>query len=211
MSEQSDYYCYALYAPDDNLEHPRYVGKGRGRRAINNQRGQRSKRVRQWIEELGEEPFFDIIAANLTESEAFALEIELIAKYGREGIDEGGVLLNVSTGGAGAAGVKLSEERLAALSIFRTAANLGRKASDVTRARMSAAHKGKQKSPEHIAKVMAAIHAANAAKSPEERSSIAKAREAAKTPEQRQAVALKMVAGRMAKQSLAAAAALTAA
>ena len=84
MSERSDFYVYALYAPGDRLlEHLRYVGKGCGRRAIQSSAGRRSKRVLEWIAEVGE-PLFDLLAANLTEAEAFALEIELIAKYGRE-------------------------------------------------------------------------------------------------------------------------------
>jgi hypothetical protein len=70
----------------------------------------------------GREPLFDIISANMTQAEAFALEIELIAKHGREGIDEGGKLLNVATGGAGAPGVKASPEQIARL----TAANYAR-------------------------------------------------------------------------------------
>lgn len=99
-----DYYVYVLYAPDDIMfERPRYVGKGCGVRAFCSPSG-RTKRVKDWIAEMGEEPNFDLIAANLTEAAAFALEIELIAKYGREGIDPGGVLLNISLGGEGVSG-----------------------------------------------------------------------------------------------------------
>jgi hypothetical protein len=107
---RSDYYVYSLHAPADGLEHPRYIGKGSGRRAVDKTR---STRVRAWIDELGEKPFFDIIAANLTEAEAFALEIELITKYGREGIDEGGVLLNADKGGGGGGRPKLHPDRTA--------------------------------------------------------------------------------------------------
>jgi hypothetical protein len=145
--ERSDYYVYALYAPDDHLEHPRYVGKGKGRRVIAT-RGRRSKRVRAWIDELGEEPFFDLIACNLTESEAFALEVETIAKYGREGIDDGGVLLNVSTGGAGAPGYKHSPEHIE---------------------KVAGSNRGRKRSPEAIEQTTAANRAYWAAMPPEER------------------------------------------
>jgi len=152
MTERSDFYVYCLYDPADRLlEHPRYIGKGWGMRVVAH-RTKRSARVTEWIKsELhGEEPFFDIIAANLTEAAAYALEIELIAKYGREGIDEGGKLLNVSTGGPGARGVKRSPEAIEKTTAALRAANIGRKHSDETRARMSAAQKGRKHSPESI-------------------------------------------------------------
>jgi hypothetical protein len=161
-----DFYVYSLHDPrkDFALEYPRYVGMGSGTRAISNTGRQRSKRVKEWIADMGVEPFFDLIAANLTEADACVLEIETIAKYGREGIDPGGTLLNVALGGPGARGVKLSDER---------------------RAKLSAVHRGKVMSAESRAK----MREAQAARSPEERSAAARAREAAKTPEERSAAA----------------------
>ena len=50
-----------------------------------------------------------IVQENLTEAAAFALEIELIAKYKRE--CDGGILVNKCTGGAGAPGFKHSPDR----------------------------------------------------------------------------------------------------
>jgi hypothetical protein len=49
--------------------------------------------------DAGMSPCIEIVVDNLSEAEALKLEIELIAKYGRLGIDEGGLLLNVLEGG----------------------------------------------------------------------------------------------------------------
>jgi len=49
--------------------------------------------------DAGMSPCIEIVADKLSEAEALKLEIELIAKYGRLGIDEGGILLNVLEGG----------------------------------------------------------------------------------------------------------------
>jgi NUMOD3 motif len=151
MTEQN-YYCYALYAPSDRLlEHPRYIGKGRGDRVFRTGR-QRTKRVQAWIAELGADPLWDIVRSGMTQAEAFALEIELIAEHGREGIDEGGTLLNVSTGGAGASGYKHSADSLAKIVAIHT----GRKRSDETREKMAAAKLGKPQSDAHKAAISAA-------------------------------------------------------
>jgi hypothetical protein len=148
MSERSDFYVYGLWTPGAfDLDQIRYVGKGCGMRVIARRR---SKRVAEWIAEVGE-PHFDLLAANMTEAEAFALEIELIAKYGREGIDEGGVLWNVTTGGAGAPGQKMSPDAIA-----KTVAALrGRPKSAEHRAALSAAKKGKPQTEAQIAGAVA--------------------------------------------------------
>jgi hypothetical protein len=101
MPARSDFYVYVLFHPDDReMLFPRYAGKGQGVRAFGHP-GSRSKDVQRWMkEELGgEEPLFDIIHSNLSEGWAFVWEIKTIARYGREGRDEGGVLLNRSIGG----------------------------------------------------------------------------------------------------------------
>ncbi len=89
------FYVYTLHDPRD-FGHVIYVGKGSGNRAINFR--SRNKHVREFIAEHGE-PFFDIAAAQMTEELALMLEAALIAKHGRIGIDEGGTLFNIATGG----------------------------------------------------------------------------------------------------------------
>jgi hypothetical protein len=152
------FYIYALFHPSDTaLAFPRYVGKGKGARAFCHPT-LRTKRVRQWMkEELdGEEPLFDILACNLFEDEALSLERDLISLYGRE--RDGGSLLNVASGGGGAAGVKRSPDAIAKTA----AANRGRKRSTASRARMSAAHK--TLSAAHRAKLTAGSRAYHASK-----------------------------------------------
>jgi hypothetical protein len=136
VSERSDYYVYALFHPDDrDFAFPRYIGKGWGMRVVAH-RTKRARRVAEWIAEMGDEPLFDIIAANMTETAAYALEVELIAKYGREGLDEGGVLKNVALGGPGARGVKVSPDRLVSAAQLAALAD-GRAAAKARFASMS--------------------------------------------------------------------------
>jgi hypothetical protein len=195
MSETRDYYVYGLWAPGAfEPDLIRYVGMGHGKRAFCPP-CHRSKRVKAWIAEMGEEPLFDIIAADLTRDEAFYREREEIAKYGREGIDEGGRLLNVSTGGAGNPGWKSDDEtrakrgaklsarnkatwaamtpeerveKMAARTAAAATVNRGRVVSDSTRGKMADAQRNQ--SQETRAKRAATFKARQAARSPEERS-----------------------------------------
>jgi len=73
-----------------------YVGLGYGKRAYNQWAG-RSKSWDDYVNEYGFE--VKMVKENLTRDEAEVLEVELISKYGRKGIDEGGVLVNRSLGG----------------------------------------------------------------------------------------------------------------
>jgi hypothetical protein len=119
----NDYYCYALFRPDGGGVC--YIGKGKGRRVF------QSAKMRAFIVANGGEIPVVKLRTNLTELEAHETERALIAAIGRE--CDGGPLLNASTGGAsGNSGVKASPELLA---------------------RMSAARKGKPKSPEHRAAI----------------------------------------------------------
>jgi hypothetical protein len=107
-SERMDFYVYGLFALSDKaFEFPKYIGKGRGVRAFCLSH-LRTAPVRQWIDEMGEEPHFDLLACNILEVESFDIERALIASYGRRGIDPGGVLLNVYAGEFGACGAKRS-------------------------------------------------------------------------------------------------------
>ncbi len=78
-----------------------YVGIGKGNRAWNKWAG-RNKFWDNYVNKHGFE--VEIIAEGLTRKQAGKVEIDLIAHLGRRQIDEGGVLVNRSTGGDGGSG-----------------------------------------------------------------------------------------------------------
>lgn len=92
------FYVYAFLREDGS---PYYIGKGSDGR-INQSQGRgcgkppEERRVK--------------IKENLGEKEAFDLERELISKYGRKGLDEGGILYNKSRGGEGPSKYETVEE-----------------------------------------------------------------------------------------------------
>ncbi len=97
-----DYYVYTFHDPRDGIQ--RYIGKGKGRRKNNWWRGYGGEQygVDPWLRKLrslGLKPVVSILATGLTEPEALALEVKLIAEIGRQSEDTG-PLLNLSPGGA---------------------------------------------------------------------------------------------------------------
>jgi hypothetical protein len=125
---------------------PYYVGKGSGKRAYyrHARKGVTPPPDRERI----------LVQAWPTEADAFEAEKFLIALYGRK--DSGsGVLHNRSEGGEGPAGVKhpvRSREHVEKL----RAANVGRKHSEETKARISEVMRGRKKptfSEEHRRKI----------------------------------------------------------
>lgn len=143
-------YVYTLLDPRD-AERVIYVGKGRGQRHKRPRTWKEAKRVMAFVAEHGNLPS-RIVASGLTQEAAFSLEIELIAKYGRE--CDGGQLLNAALGGSGPTGCVRDAE---------------------TRAKMSAGQKGKSLSEEHRAKL-------RKPKSPEGRANIGAARRRTRKP-----------------------------
>jgi hypothetical protein len=90
-----NYYLY--YHKNPTTKELFYVGIGTNKRAWDFTSG-RNFHYKNYIKKYGE-PVVDIIKENITKEEACSFEIELIAKYGRKGIELNGILLNKSIGG----------------------------------------------------------------------------------------------------------------
>lgn len=125
-----------------------YVGKGQGKRfAATHDRSTFWKRI---VAKYG--LVIEIVAYFFDEKAAFAHEREMIAEYRASGLR----IVNMTNGGEGPSGMKMSDEAKSLIS----AANKGRKRepfSDATKAKMSAGHIGLKQSPDAIAKT-AAFH-----------------------------------------------------
>jgi hypothetical protein len=164
MINKSMYYVYAYLREDGT---PYYVGKGQANRAWQKHRNHKVPADDKIV----------ILESDLTEVDAFRLEKEYIAKYGRKDLGTG-ILRNMTDGGDGIMGHKHSEETKKKIALARVGkptnlgkkmseeqkeklrqANLGKKAPDGTGAKISAAKKGKPgkpRSPETRAKMIAA-------------------------------------------------------
>lgn len=86
------FYVYAHYN-NENDEFPFYIGKGKGNRAYN-----KIQRSEVWNEKASNGLVVKILKDNLTEKEAYDLEIKLIQQYGRI-LYENGTLVNIAPGG----------------------------------------------------------------------------------------------------------------
>lgn len=96
----NDFYVYEWRRPDGT---PFYVGKGRGSRDKSmNMRNAIFLRIVAKIRKSGQEPVVVRVREDLTETEAFELEMALVAKYGR--LKKGGTLSNLTDGGEGVSG-----------------------------------------------------------------------------------------------------------
>lgn len=102
-----NFYVYVFSDPLTNV--PFYVGKGKGNRwkhhlgkRKNFTRGHKHFKIEQ-LKAQGLSPLVHFAGVELTEKQAFDLEIELIAKWGREDKCTG-ILFNLTDGGEGAGG-----------------------------------------------------------------------------------------------------------
>lgn len=110
------YYIY-MYRHPDTLN-PFYVGMGKGRRVLYHikeaeknltpKKGEHKLNIIRQLLREGKNPIIEIVKSNLTKEIAFALEIELISKYGRQDLGTG-ILTNQTMGGEG--GNEWSEEK----------------------------------------------------------------------------------------------------
>lgn len=111
-------YVYVYFEEDI----PRYVGKGNADRDIAHLKRCKNKRFAKWL--LTVNPRICRVADNLTEDQAYALEKQLIAQYGRIGYETGGTLLNHSLGGRGGTyGAKMSNDTRLKMSVERQSRN----------------------------------------------------------------------------------------
>jgi hypothetical protein len=121
------FYVYMYVRPDGT---PWYVGKGCKYR----RRHYQSDTVARCIARPDDDSLCVMVQENMTEAAAFALEVELIAKYKRE--CDGGILVNKCLGGPGTKGFKHKPGRPSPMK--------GKKHSDVSKAKMSDAKQGNQ-------------------------------------------------------------------
>lgn len=180
MDEERKYYVY-MYLREDGT--PYYVGKGTGDRAYSKNRTIKPPK------DLSRIIFH---AQNLTEEEAFAIEIEQIKKYGRVN-NNTGILRNLTNGGEGFSGWIPSEEDLAKRGAASKEVSsrpevkakfIERMSRPEVRAKVSATAKETMNRPEVKAKKNAAIK--EALNRPEMRSKMsAAAKEAMNRPEVR--------------------------
>lgn len=94
------FYVYKYIDPVSNL--PFYIGKGTGKRmfkhlseTFNNTENRKKYAYIKGLRNKGLEPVVEIIKDGLSEQQAYDIEKELIIKYGRRDIDNGGILTNI--------------------------------------------------------------------------------------------------------------------
>lgn len=108
------------------------------------------KRTIEWYEHCNNQFTIEIIAEDLTEEQAFQMEIDLIKQYGR--VCDGGILVNRYIGGnEGAKDFFRTDEYKQKLSESKRGENhpmYGKKHTEVTKEKMSDANKGKKRSDE---------------------------------------------------------------
>lgn len=141
------FYVYEHWRPD--RDECFYVGKGKGQRAFTKHGRARNKqyaRIVKKLARLGMCIEIRMVQSGLSETEAFALEIERIAFWRGAGIN----LANMTDGGEGAAGIKYSAARRAAIA----ASSRGRKHSAQTRALMSKLAMGRGAVPGEVRAVL---------------------------------------------------------
>ncbi len=145
LKTMSEAYVYLIF---DRDAVPRYVGKGRGMRWRVHRSASHNKALGRLIKESDGELPIIIVRQNLTDDEAYDLEIKLILAIGR---GDRGPLLNLSDGGDGVG--SHTPESKAKLSAWRK----GKSLPPEVRENMRLGHLGKR----HSTETRAAIKATN--------------------------------------------------
>lgn len=129
LSEEKKFYVYAHIRKDNGSIF--YIGKGSGKRA-----NVVKKRNKHWTNVANKAGYtIKILHENLTEYEAMNLEIKIISEIGLDN------LCNMTNGGEGTSGFKMSDEQKKVLISNLT----GRKFSKETREKISKALTGKKR------------------------------------------------------------------
>ena len=126
------FYTYLHCRPNGD---PFYVGKGRGKRSRSLKCGRNSHHIKV-VAKYGSNNIGIYLFPCESEAQAIRDEIQQIAQLRRDGY----VLANATNGGEGVSGLRHSPQSRAKMA----AAKNGRKLSEETRQRMSAAHCGRQ-------------------------------------------------------------------
>lgn len=152
------------------------MGKGRNKRHMNHytvgylRAASHKNFIIKRYRSLGFVDSFAIIESSLTESEAYKLEIDVIASLNSR--KDGGVLVNQAHGGQGSAGISIPRtpewkaniaaahrgKKLSASHIENSRkARIGMRLTEAHKAKLSASLKGIPKTPEHIAAAAAGL------------------------------------------------------
>ena len=124
----NNYYTYAYLREDGT---PYYIGKGKGKRAY-------KKTKRDSIKPPKDRSRIIKLKQNLTEEEAFKHEKYMIFVFGRKDLGVG-VLYNMTDGGEGTLGVKITPEFREKMRMIVT----GRKHTEEAKEKISKSNKGK--------------------------------------------------------------------
>ena len=166
---RTNYYVYALINPKTNKIF--YIGKGTGNRCkqhlVDKKEYCANKRLNGYIRNLIEDktlPNIIKLHENLDEETSYQYEEKLISFYGRKGIDENGILLNILESARPPCfsgenhpwwGRKHSEETKRKISESKRKnmnARKGRPQTEETKRKISEANKGRKRSQEAIEK-----------------------------------------------------------
>jgi hypothetical protein len=158
------FYVYEHWRPDKAVCF--YVGKGKGARAhcLNRRENKRHVAIVKKLRKMKLEVEIRIISSGLSEAAAFVLEVERIAFHRASNQRE---LVNLTDGGDGAAGRRMSTESIQKLKT--------RFFTQEHRRRISEAKKGKAQSPEHAASAALARSKSKKSPSPETRKAMSDA------------------------------------
>jgi len=152
MMLQKSYYVYVWFRRNDV---PCYVGKGHGDRWKQHLTRSKNRHLSNILAKEKKQMRAEIVANQLTESEAFELEMLLISVIGRR--QHGGPLVNSTDGGEGTSGYKHVNRRMRKHSQEHkdkiAASLIGGKRTPEQRAKMSAWQIGRKMSPESRVKM----------------------------------------------------------